>query len=104
MFRGKIVIGNLFVGFVLCHELRAKLWNPKLHSKTYTYIMYIIPAYCNETKYGTVNDTCLFYRVGYFVNNDYESEELKETPPEQPEISKISRKELNLIISTYIIK
>jgi len=32
-----------------------------------------------------------FIRVGYFVNNDYESEELKETPPEQPDISKISR-------------
>jgi len=32
-----------------------------------------------------------FIRVGYFVNNDYESEELKETPPEIPDISQIHR-------------
>ena len=29
-----------------------------------------------------------FIRVGYFVHNDYESEELRETPPETPDISK----------------
>merc|ERR1712233_283354 len=28
-----------------------------------------------------------FIRVGYFVHNDYESEELRETPPETPDMS-----------------
>ena len=33
-----------------------------------------------------------FVRVGYFVHNDYESQELRETPPENPDMSqKISR-------------
>merc|ERR1719219_821018 len=33
-----------------------------------------------------------FVRVGYFVHNDYESAELRETPPENPDMSqKISR-------------
>jgi len=33
-----------------------------------------------------------FIRVGYFVHNDYESEELRETPPETPDVSQpISR-------------
>ena len=32
-----------------------------------------------------------YFRVGYFVNNDYESEELRENPPEVPEISNIHR-------------
>merc|ERR1712055_592189 len=28
-----------------------------------------------------------FIRVGYFVHNDYESEELRETPPETPDMT-----------------
>jgi len=32
-----------------------------------------------------------FIRVGYFVNNDYESEELRETPPEKPDINQVQR-------------
>merc|ERR1712034_113559 len=28
-----------------------------------------------------------FIRVGYFVHNDYEAEELRETPPETPDMS-----------------
>ena len=31
------------------------------------------------------------FRVGYFVNNDYESEEMKENPPEKPDISLVHR-------------
>ena len=38
-----------------------------------------------------------FVRVGYFVHNDYESAELRETPPEKPDMSqKISR---NIMVS-----
>eukprot|EP00088_Acartia_fossae_P014878 TRINITY_DN1802_c0_g1_i1.p1 TRINITY_DN1802_c0_g1~~TRINITY_DN1802_c0_g1_i1.p1 ORF type:complete len:217 (-),score=53.00 TRINITY_DN1802_c0_g1_i1:14-664(-) len=32
-----------------------------------------------------------FIRVGYFVNNDYESEEMKENPPEKPDIAQVHR-------------
>mmetsp|Transcript_24273 Transcript_24273/g.30883 ORF Transcript_24273/g.30883 Transcript_24273/m.30883 type:complete len:154 (-) Transcript_24273:114-575(-) len=32
-----------------------------------------------------------FYRVGYYVNNDYTDEELKENPPATPIIDKITR-------------
>jgi len=32
-----------------------------------------------------------FVRVGYFVHNDYEDPEMKENPPEVPEIAKIQR-------------
>lgn len=32
-----------------------------------------------------------FVRVGYYVNNEYQEEELKENPPEKPIIEKISR-------------
>jgi len=32
-----------------------------------------------------------FIRVGYFVNNDYETEEMKENPPEKVDISLIHR-------------
>jgi histone chaperone ASF1 len=32
-----------------------------------------------------------FIRVGYFVNNDYESEEMKENPPEKPDITQVYR-------------
>ncbi|XP_023328683.1 histone chaperone ASF1A [Eurytemora carolleeae] len=32
-----------------------------------------------------------FIRVGYFVNNEYESDELRENPPETPNISVIHR-------------
>ena len=39
-----------------------------------------------------------FVRVGYFVHNDYESAELRETPPENPDMSqKISR---NIMVSS----
>jgi len=34
----------------------------------------------------------IHYRVGYFVNNEYESDELRENPPETPNISVIHRK------------
>ena len=33
-----------------------------------------------------------FVRVGYYVNNDYTEEELRENPPEKPIIDKIQRK------------
>ncbi|AEO59946.1 hypothetical protein MYCTH_70818 [Thermothelomyces thermophilus ATCC 42464] len=32
-----------------------------------------------------------FVRVGYYVNNEYESEELRDNPPAKPEIDKIRR-------------
>jgi histone chaperone ASF1 len=32
-----------------------------------------------------------FVRVGYFVHNDYEDPELKENPPEEPDVAKIHR-------------
>lgn len=32
-----------------------------------------------------------FVRVGYYVNNEYESEELRNNPPAKPEIDKIRR-------------
>jgi histone chaperone ASF1 len=32
-----------------------------------------------------------FIRVGYYVNNDYVDEELRENPPAQPDMSKIQR-------------
>ena len=38
-----------------------------------------------------------FVRVGYFVHNDYEAEELRETPPDNPDMNqKISR---NIMVS-----
>lgn len=35
-----------------------------------------------------------FIRVGYYVNNDYESEELRENPPEQIQLDKVCREVL----------
>jgi histone chaperone ASF1 len=32
-----------------------------------------------------------FIRVGYYVNNDYISEELRENPPALPDLQKIQR-------------
>ncbi|KAJ3000746.1 Histone chaperone asf1b [Globomyces sp. JEL0801] len=32
-----------------------------------------------------------FIRVGYYVNNDYSDEQLRENPPEQPDLQKIQR-------------
>lgn len=32
-----------------------------------------------------------FVRVGYYVNNEYESEEMRDNPPAKPEIDKIRR-------------
>jgi histone chaperone ASF1 len=32
-----------------------------------------------------------FVRVGYYVNNEYDSEELKNDPPAQPDISRVVR-------------
>ena len=32
-----------------------------------------------------------FYRVGYYVNNDYTDEELKENPPNPPQVDQITR-------------
>jgi histone chaperone ASF1 len=32
-----------------------------------------------------------FIRVGYYVNNDYVQEELRENPPAVPDLSKIQR-------------
>lgn len=32
-----------------------------------------------------------FVRVGYYVNNEYEDPEMRETPPEKVDLSKISR-------------
>lgn len=32
-----------------------------------------------------------FIRVGYYVNNDYSSEELRENPPMKPDLSQIQR-------------
>jgi hypothetical protein len=32
-----------------------------------------------------------FIRVGYYVNNDYADQEMRENPPEKPELSKIQR-------------
>ena len=32
-----------------------------------------------------------FIRVGYYVNNEYESPELKENPPQETDFSKVSR-------------
>ena len=32
-----------------------------------------------------------FVRVGYYVNNEYQDPELRETPPEKPQIENISR-------------
>jgi histone chaperone ASF1 len=32
-----------------------------------------------------------FIRVGYYVNNDYADEELRENPPAQPDLQKIQR-------------
>jgi histone chaperone ASF1 len=32
-----------------------------------------------------------FVRVGYYVNNEYEDMELRETPPEIPDLSKVVR-------------
>ncbi len=32
-----------------------------------------------------------FIRVGYYVNNDYEDEFLRENPPEKPDLAKIKR-------------
>ena len=39
------------------------------------------------------NNTQEFFRVGYYVNNAYADEfaELNETPPAQPDISKLTR-------------
>ena len=39
--------------------------------------------------------------MGYFVNNDYESEELKETPPEIPDISQIHRN-VNIVMKVEL--
>jgi len=38
-----------------------------------------------------------FIRVGYYINNEYTVEELKETPPAQPEFDKLQRN----ILATY---
>ena len=35
-----------------------------------------------------------FIRVGYYVNNDYESEELRENPPEDVQLDKVCREVL----------
>lgn len=35
-----------------------------------------------------------FIRVGYYVNNDYESEELRENPPEKVDLTKVKREVL----------
>lgn len=32
-----------------------------------------------------------FIRIGYYVNNEYQEEELRENPPEQPIIDKLCR-------------
>lgn len=32
-----------------------------------------------------------FVRVGYYVNNEYEDPEMKENPPEKPELNKVIR-------------
>ena len=32
-----------------------------------------------------------FIRIGYYVNNEYTDEQLKENPPEVPQIDKLSR-------------
>lgn len=32
-----------------------------------------------------------FVRVGYYVNNEYEDPEMKENPPEKPELDKVIR-------------
>jgi histone chaperone ASF1 len=35
-----------------------------------------------------------FIRVGYYVNNEYESQELKENPPEKVDLTKVRREVL----------
>ena len=35
-----------------------------------------------------------FIRVGYYVNNAYESEEMRENPPEQVQLDKVKREVL----------
>ncbi|WFD05585.1 Histone chaperone asf1 [Malassezia vespertilionis] len=42
---------------------------------------------------GSYNDA-EFIRVGYYVNNAYEDEELRENPPEQVELNKVRREVL----------
>lgn len=35
-----------------------------------------------------------FIRVGYYVNNEYEDEELRENPPEKVDLTKVRREVL----------
>lgn len=35
-----------------------------------------------------------FIRVGYYVNNEYETEELKENPPEKVDLTRVKREVL----------
>ncbi|KAK5580653.1 hypothetical protein RB653_000676 [Dictyostelium firmibasis] len=44
-------------------------------------VVFLICAYKGED----------FIRVGYYVNNDYFEQELKDNPPETPDLSKIQR-------------
>ena len=39
-----------------------------------------------------------FVRVGYYVNNEYSDPELRETPPERPDFSKVN---LHLLLHLF---